>query len=80
MEMQWPGPKDRKEISTASIRFCGQYEVLNMRVGEKTNSLHLQRNSKYDLTPARFSKPVSFISDQFHVHVLTQIQSLNPMY
>lgn len=54
----------------------GQYKVLNMRAGEKTDTLHPQRNSEHDFAPLRFSKQVSFISDQLHVHVLIQIQSV----
>lgn len=59
--------------------YSDQYKVMNVRAGEKTYSLHVQRNSKHDFTPARFWKQVSFISYQFHVHVLIQIQSV-PVY
>lgn len=59
--------------------YNGQCKVLNLRAGEKTLFASLQRNLKHDFTPAGFSRQVSFISDQFHVHVLTEIQSV-PLY
>lgn len=67
--MQWPCPKDRWQ-SQQLVQGSEQGGWL-----EDTLCIY-KEISKHDLTRARFSKQVSFISDQFHVYVLTQIQSI----